>query len=306
MNDHDLDALASDLLDGLLPAERSAAALRDPAVAQRVAEMRAARELVREGPTVDPARREAGLAAALGAAGTLSPGADSADTPAASGAPDEVGARRDQARPAHRRRRQVPGWLTAAAVLLLVVAFGGLVATVGGSDRDDTQTSSDAAAPPTDESAGGAVSGDDSGPDADADSAESSDAPAAGAPTTTAALGAEGNRLTTSPENPPIDLGDVASVDEVAAAVGAEAPLAARSAEEQSNAQAADAAALARFAGCRPTGAEDEPGRTVIPVAVAALDGRPVTAWLVSEDGARTVIVADAGCTVVGQRAIPG
>ena len=56
MNDHDLDALASDILDGLLPADESGAALRDPAVAQRVAEMRAAQALVREVPAVDPAR----------------------------------------------------------------------------------------------------------------------------------------------------------------------------------------------------------------------------------------------------------
>lgn len=308
MNDHDLDALASDLLDGLLPAERSADALADPAVARRVAEMRAAQALVRDTPALDPGRREATLAAALAAADPLSPGADAPGAHDTPGAPDELASRRAGARPPHRRRR-VPGWLTAAAVLLLVVALGGLVATVGGSGDDEAGTSSDAAAPATDESDDGAsgddaVAADRSGSAAGAagDAAESSDPAAPGAPTTTAAtFGADESGA------PPVDLGGVASVDEIAAGVHERSALAvAPPADQETEARQADADALARFATCRPAGAEDEAGRSVSAAAVATLDGRPVTAWVVVEDGARTVIVADAGCTVVGRRPIPG
>lgn len=314
MTDHDLDALASDLLDGLLPAERAADALRDPAVAQRVSEMRAAQALVRETPAVDRTRREAGLAAALATAATPSPGADTPgapDTPHSpdtAGTPDELAARRSGARPARRPRRHVPGWLTAAAVLLLVVAFGGLVATVGTSDSDNASTSSDAAAPPTEESADDDVSAAET--ESDAGAGESSGAPAPGAPTTTApTLGTEDRQPDASPDGP-VDLGEVSSVDEIAVSVDDAALAAARRtdevADELPQEQLADGGELAPFAACRPAGTEETPGRIATAAAVALLDGRPVTAWVVAEDGARTLIVADAGCTVVGRRALPG
>jgi hypothetical protein len=305
MNDHDLDALASDVLDGLLPAEQAADVLRDPEVAQRVAEMRAAQALVRDVPGVDPARREAGLAAALAAA-------DASEAPATS---DELAARRSRPHPTGRPRR-VPGWLTAAAVLLLVVAFGGLVATVGGRDGGD-ETSSDAAAPTgqesTDEdaSAGGDGSTADSAETADSGAAraESSREASDAAPTTTAsASGGQFDDGAATSGGSPVDLGEVGSVDEVAANVADLGLLAAAppAAEQLPEARTGDDEVLARFAACRPEGAEDEPGRTVAVAAVATLDGRPVAAWVVAEADTRTVIVADAGCTVVGRRTLPG
>lgn len=304
MNDHDLDALASDLLDGLLPAERAADALRDAAVAQRVAEMRAAQALVRETPAVDPARREAGLDAALAAAGPLSPGVDrpgAGDTPsspAAPDAPDELAARRAGARHTRRPRRHVPGWLTAAAVLLLVVAFGGLVATVGRSDSDDASTSSDAAAPPTEESGDDAFAAESQ---SDPGAAESSGTPAPGAPTTTAPA-PQAEEDVGAVDDSPVDLGEVSSVDEIAAGVDS----ASRAAAPLDDEAAGESEQLARPVTCRPPGTEDAPGRIATVAALANLDGRPVTAWVVAENGARTLIVADAGCAVVGRRALPG
>lgn len=320
MNDHDLDALASDILDGLLPADESGAALREPAVAQRVAEMRAAQALVREVPAVDPARREAGLSAALAAASGRSPGADTPSAPATPAVPaapatsDELAARRGRPQAAGRARRHVPGWLTAAAVLLLVAAFGGLVATVGGSDSDDAGTSSDVAAPTPQQSSDEATSGGDDGAagdseaDRDASAAESSGGAPGDAPTTTTpATGSEFGDQGATGDGSPVDLGEVASVDEVASGVSDIGSLAAAPpADEVEEARAAASEPLARFATCRPVGAEDGPGRTVSVAAVATLDGRPVAAWVVAEAGVRTVIVADAGCTVVGERTIPG
>ena len=77
---HDVDELASALLDGLLDPEAAEAARRDPAVAARAAEMQAAREAFRRVPPPDPDRRERAIAAALGALDALDvPPASAAD-----------------------------------------------------------------------------------------------------------------------------------------------------------------------------------------------------------------------------------
>lgn len=306
MTEHDLDALASDLLDGLLPAEQAADALRDPAVARRVDEMRAAQTLLRAVPPVDAHRRDRGIATALSATGDAPPGV--APVPAGVG---DLAAHR--ARP---RRRLPASWLTAAAVLLVTLAFGGLVATTQrGSDSDDT-----AAMSAGDEATGDAAEESSSG--AEAPAATTTVPPATGgagdAETSADSDSGTGTDSATAPAPtvPSPDLGDASSVDELAvrasdattAFSGAGSGEVSEGLARDSQQQAPDSDADARraFETCAaPDGATPEAGRVIELTASARLDGEPVAVWVVSEGSTRRMIVVDASCAVVGRRTLP-
>jgi hypothetical protein len=64
---HDFDELASAHLDGATSPEEAALVASDPALQARVEELRVVRDAIRESPAVDPARRDAAIAAALDA-----------------------------------------------------------------------------------------------------------------------------------------------------------------------------------------------------------------------------------------------
>ena len=119
MTDHDpLDELASAHLDGATSPEEAAQVAADPALQARVEELRAVRDAVAAVPPVDPARRDAAIAAALAAfeeAGPPEPGRSASVTSLT-----EVAARRGRSARARR-------WLGAAAVIALLVALVPLV-----------------------------------------------------------------------------------------------------------------------------------------------------------------------------------
>ena len=67
MTDPTFDELASAHLDGATTPEEAARVAADPALQARVEELRRIRDAVAEVPSVDPARRDAAIAAALAA-----------------------------------------------------------------------------------------------------------------------------------------------------------------------------------------------------------------------------------------------
>jgi hypothetical protein len=145
-NDDDRrDELASALLDGDLGDKEAAAARRDPAVAARVAELAAARDLLRDVPPAPAAAREAGLAAALAAY----------DDP---GQPTRLASRRE--------RRRAPVWLGAAATVAIVAGVVGVLAVAGGlggsssSDSGEASTAEGAPESPVPEASAESGAGD--------------------------------------------------------------------------------------------------------------------------------------------------
>ncbi len=285
MTEHDLDDLASDLLDGLLPADRAADALRDPAVARRVAEMRAAQALLRDVAPPAAARRESVLAAALDA------------TPQPVGGRDRVA---DLAAHRSQRRWRDPRWLTAAAVALVVLAFGGLVAA-NSTGNDDT----DSAAQSSDEASGGDAGTADAGT-ASAGGETDTQAQEEAMPTTTTATPAAPSQADANlglGERP--DLGDAGSLGQLADRARADTE---EGADTSDQARAtADAEALASTVAepCPPP--EQVEGADAIELnATARLDGVPVVVWVVREGDSRRMIVVDPACAVVGERTLAG
>ena len=142
----DLDQLASDLTDGLLPPDEAARLRADPQVAARVARIEALRAALRSSP---PAPSAAGaidrmVAAAVDAALPASgSGSGSGPRPLQAVRPPV-----HHAPPAPRRRSAAP-WLAAAAALLVGLAMAGLLAR-GSSDSDEDMATS---APTEDRSA---------------------------------------------------------------------------------------------------------------------------------------------------------
>jgi len=159
----DLDELASAHLDGTTSAEEAARVAADPALLARVEELRAVRDAVAALPPIDPARREAAIAASL-AAFAEEGAAAAALAPVASLA--AVAARQRQS-PARYLRL-----VGAAAAVVLLAALVPLLGKLGESDDAAEATSGGF------EDAGSSIG--ESAPEAAADSG-------AGATTTTAA-----------------------------------------------------------------------------------------------------------------------
>ena len=351
MTDHDpvhdepdrVDALASAVLDGLLPGDEAAAARRDPAVARRIDQMAAARDLLRDVPPPDAARREATIAAALAAAppdaagatgwaaGAASTGAVPPAPPMAAG-PATTGDRRPpppaslhEAR-TRRARRLDARWLGTAAAVVLLLGLVGLFVSGGspGDDAADQETS--AAAPesseraPSDAAEGGgsASAGEDraTAEDAERDDAGSADSslgaaeapdamaePAPGAAPTTAPP--VGTPQDSDGEPGAVELGSHATESDLAAA-------ARRAVADPSRQVAADEAnaspgvAIARSC---PVPAAVRPAEGSPPLALvggATLAGEPVGVWVGEVGGTPRLVAVDARCTVVVDRPLPG
>lgn len=201
----DLDALASDLVDGLLPPDEAARARQDPEVAARVASIEAMRSALRSVPPADPAMTDRIVAAAVAAAS--SPVEELPQTRRLTAVPPPPPP--PPARPVHPSTRR---WLAAAAAVVAVV---GLV-TAGLLTRSDHGS---------DDLADVEKSGAD---------ARASDSPAAGAPSSTTSRtdAAEGGNeapqssapSTSSSTSPGVlasgtDLGAVDDAEELAALV---------------------------------------------------------------------------------------
>jgi hypothetical protein len=285
----DLDDLACALLDGLLTDDEAASARRDPAVAARLAELAAVREMVGRPPAgPDPAARERGLSAALAAYD-----AADADAEPVRGAAGPAGRGRAAARPATSRadtpwraqgsaRRR---WLTAAAVMLVVVGLGALASNwdTGGDDAD-TATQAGVTEESSNEGEASDAAADDGG----------------GATEETAAPGDDLSAI--------VDLGDVDSSEALAdrarsiLAQRPAGPPAAASGDEAEEGQRAGGDADLLPSACGAD-AESEllpaaPGRVVLQ-GRATVDGEPVDVWVLDADGEERLVAVDASCAVV-------
>ncbi|HLM65273.1 MAG TPA: hypothetical protein VK306_13320 [Acidimicrobiales bacterium] len=315
------DELASAVLDGRLTGDDEAAALRDPAVARRVAQMRAARDALRSAPAHPPdaERREQAVAAALaafdatraregapadagvtGPVGAFTEAAHPSPTTAPSSGPslDERRARRD-------RRAAVPRWLAAAAALIVVIALGGALATLSSSPGDD-----EAAQPASDEESQDGDLTEGRG-DASAGAAEDDEAArstAEGAEEPTAAPDRNSAEASPSPDARAPSTAATADVDLGAAATGDD--LASRAAET-----ATAGGTLAHAQTAPGAGGQSAPASCPLPGAAgeapvllrgrATLAGEPVQVWVLDVAEGSRVLVTDASCAVVVDRDVP-
>lgn len=301
----ELDQLASDLVDGLLPPEEAARAQHDPTVRQRVEQIQHTRAALRATPPPDPQATESALVAAMEAfdavhaesiAGREGPlGQDHAAAP-----PPPVPLRPAASpsggwsSPAPARRPGSRGrWLAAAAAVLVGLLTIGLLAR-GDDDRsEDTATveSSDrptSAAPlaeEADESAGDGGGGGDAG-------AASPD-PGSGQ--------SEDRTETAAPVVP--DLGDVGTAGELAARVRTslagdlDAP---PSVTEEAPTAGDDST-------CPGLTAGGDPARgTSTYVADATLDGDPVRVHVYQDGTERRLVATDDSCVDVVDSALDG
>jgi hypothetical protein len=334
MTDPSRDDLASAVLDGLLGDEETTNALRDPAVARRVEEMRAVRSLLQPAPPVDAARRERSIAAALAAADAAGgPGAGAGPgshagvghaeggathgagpPPTRQGAPvplDDLADRRrpGAARRTAARRTSAARWLPAAAVILVVLAIAGLIAGSGTSSSDSdmaadsssdeaSQEQSSTAAP--DAPSGEAEASGDAGAGSDAPLAEpeaSADAPAASEATR------DQDAAGDDAAPPGVEsLGAFATLDELAGAAGT----AARGLPSTTGAEAQGSPeTFADADGCETPAAARSAGVTTVLLGEATLAGAPVRVWVLDGPGGRRLVVVDRSCTVVDDRLLP-
>ena len=251
----ELDELASALLDGTADdADRALAA--DPAVAAEVARRQARFERVRavlgEPPAVDPAAREAAIAAALAAA-------DAPEVAAARDVPDELAARRSSGGERHTVGLRLLG---AAAAVLLAVMLGAVV--FGNGSGNDSDAASEA---PTADSAEGAESG---GDDANFDSDDAN----------TPEVEAGGALM-------PV-LGDLGDFDDVASLL--EAATLGESQVEETYTTDAPGDGASRQGAC--VGDPSVDAELEVLVATATVDGEAVAVWTVAGGGTVVVDLA--------------
>ena len=263
--DH-VDELASALIDGLLDDEQAAAARRDPAVVARADEMRAAREVLRAVPEIDPQRRDQAIAAAL----------RQRPSPA----------NLEQVR-AQRRAR----WLAAAAVVVVLALAGALATWSVSSGNDDSE---DTAASAVEEDSGtgdeaaedtttAAEEADPGGGDAATDEDDGGGEAAAEPETTADAFGGR------------TDLGSVGSIDELRARArdALDQPSTQRRGEESQDVGCPVPATVERAGGAALRGR-------------AMLAGEPVEVWVFEDAGSLCLLALDASCGAVADQPLGG
>lgn len=270
----DVDDLASALIDGLLDDEQAAAAQRDPAVASRADEMRAARQALRSVPPVDSEQSEKAITAAL----RHGPSAPTDGVRSMAG-------------------RRTP-WLAAAAVLVVLLAIGGALATWAASSSDETASSGgDSGAPEEQLEAADEEAAADEGDVAAEEDAGAEAAPAPGdddaatdeaarAPTTTGAAADGGT-----------DLGSVGSIDELAAR--------ARAALDGSRPDQGGGADGTAGPGCPVPPAVERAGGPELR-GQATLDGERLDVWVYDDGGTLRLLAIDASCAEVANQALDG
>jgi hypothetical protein len=313
------DELASALLDGVLPADQADAARRDAAVVARLAELEAARELLRSVPPPEPTARVRALAAAKAAF-------DEDGGAAIAAAPGVVRDVRDALLPGrppapvadvthHRRaRRSGTRWLGAAAAAILVLVGVVSLAVVGGGGSHEDEAATTAAPNDVAESAD-----DSAGTEAEA-SEQGGAAPGAG----DRSLGAPGA---------PVDMGDLGTFSSAAALVARVEAV--RDREAASRTADAPASSPEPSDGAASEGADDSGSQTTIaelsalslcpasgwPPALrdaaairlhgrATVDGTEVDVWVVEPvrddgDGRDRVVALDETCAAVVDQPVP-
>jgi hypothetical protein len=305
----DPDELASDLVDGLLPADQAARLRADPAIAARVAAIEAARAALRVPPPSPPGAVDRALAATFAALdrGTLpvdegvGPGerppppvthlrtesAPSAGPPAAGG----------PWAPAHRAKRDsnsMPWLAAAAAIVLLGLVTIGILSGGSGSDGDDT-----AASVASQESSGDAGAADESPAAQPQDDTQTSGESAGDA----APSGSEGATAPTTSAAPQVSTSarsDLGAVDD-AAELAARVRSASRTASPDSSFTEEDSELGnlgADAQSCLGLTADGDPSRgTSTYVADAVLAGVPVRVHIYDPgDGDLRLVATDRSC----------
>ena len=275
----DLDQLASDLVDGVLPPAETARLRRDPEVAARVARIEELRGALRAVPPPSTGARDRIVATAVAAA------AASAST-SASESPPRLQAVRGpgHSRPRPERRRSAGPWLAAAAAIVVAgLAFAGLV-----SSRDSDSSGDQATAGSSADTGGSADE-----PMAGTDDHQSDDAADSG--------NASGGDVESAPEGPtvettePLSLGSFSTPGELADAVAADRALTPRSAGELPSSSLSAAADS-----CPALRAEGDTSRGLSTyVADATYLGAAVRVHLYERDGRLRLVAIDLACTTV-------
>lgn len=218
------DLVVSAVLDGeASPAEAERVA-SDPRLAARLAQLRAVASAVGGPvPLVDPAVREAHLAAALAEMHRLAADPPVTDAPAAADAPPPSPAPVDLAAARSRRRPTASRVvLSVAAALLVVVAAGAVLVRLGdlggSGGSDEVATEADESRSSAD-SLGAAEGGADDGADSEAFTPEAGDASGedTATPTTTADAPSSAAGAAIDPEL--VSLGTFAKAEDLTAAV---------------------------------------------------------------------------------------
>ena len=264
----DLDQLASDLVDGILPPDEAARLRADPEVATRVARIEALRGALRAVPPAPPGALDRMVARAVAA--TAEP------TPA-----------RLQAvrRPAHTTPRPLPrssssarSWLVAAAAVVVAgLAFAGLTSLGSSRDEDQATSAGDSggSAETADPSAGGGSAEEGGGMDTNASDDD------AGAAPESADGGADVRQA----------LGSFSDPDALADAVAADQTQGASSLDNELSA-AADTCAALMARGDTSRGLSTY-------VADAEYQGATVRVHVYERDGRRRLVATDQACTDV-------
>lgn len=306
----DPDELASDLVDGLLPADQAARLRSDPAIAARVEAIEAARAALRVPPPSPPGAVDRAIAATFAALDGATVGSGG---PVTSGErpPPPVTQLRSVGppmagsgghRPAHASRPSRPGsgmpWLAAAAAIVFIGLITiGLISNGSGSDDDASSGDAAVSAAPGDSdssSAGGSDAGSgesmessgEEGADAQADGEAATEEPSTlgedeAAPTTSSAQ--------TTPRNES-DLGAVDTPAELADRIRAQRP---PGSDTSGGAAASDGLNTQGDPGCTGLTAAGDPQRgEVVYVADAVYAGEPVVVHLYDTGGGELRLVA--------------
>jgi negative regulator of sigma E activity len=286
------DELASALLDGEITGPEAAAARRRPDVATRLARLDAVRSAVRRAPLPDPGARERAIAAALAAYDHAAGPTPHRSEDRAADVPEAGRVTPLQRRPPA-RRRPVPRWLGAAAAAAVVAAGIAGLAVIGSSSDDEDTAATDAAA---EESATDDASGAAEAPATDDETAEAE---------------GEGGGNGRADAAGPLDLGEYASVDDLAGAVpslvardtgdgeAATAPSATTDGDESQQ-----GAGVLQALCPSPPGTVAAGDATVVLQGRATVAGAAVDVYLVDDPSGRRLVVVDAGCTVVADQAL--
>lgn len=265
------DELLSTVLDGDATDADVAQVARDPELARRLEELRAAREAVREPVAPSPEARERAISAALAAW----PSELDATTPAA-GLTDDVPAPPPPP-PVELRASRPRRWLVPAAAAAAVVAAVGIlaVASRGGGDTTASEAARSTEAASTEsnnrDTAGGAAT-----------TAGGSMVDAAGSGATTTAGGATTTASATAAAPGPIRLGALTTPDDVRAAV-------ARAGKDQSGTPGPISSTQENSPCPSPA-----PGAAL--VGLATWQGAPAFVYRVDTPPARAVVVGAGSC----------
>jgi negative regulator of sigma E activity len=271
----DLDALASDLVDGLLPPDEAARARQDPEVAARVASFEAMRSALRSVPPPDPAMTDRILAVAIAAAS--SPVEELPQTRHLAAVPPSL-----PPPPARPVRPSTRRWLAAAAVIVVAgLVTAGLIAR-SGHDSDDL---ADAPTSAEDSAKGGAPGA----------------APTTSAPTSerqgdSAAPGATSSSSSTTAETMASsdDLGSVDSAKELAARVAQDFDDEKVSATAPGSGLSTETEASEACPGLTAAG-DPSRGRSLF-TDDATYDGSPVVVHVYEHKGERRLVATNSAC----------